>query len=475
MKIIRKTYDRLFIDTTIFIYCSFTAFLLNEIMSIHSYIGEFMKGFIVWGGIIIAANILEGVKEKKRLQFNKYFSIIFLFILSYLVTIFINREQFLMENIKIWLYMIVLIFVLYGLKEQQNVNIWNCKLKRFFAFFLVCTFILSTICLLTYVFQINILIDEPDGYSHIGMYDNRLWGIYNPNVGSSLNALSIIISCGFLIEKKNKKITFFLIINLLLQYIHLLLTGSRTSFYTTIAGVALFGWFSGFRKIKTVKRTILCIGVALMIFFSYNPVRNILSYLPIRVNSIEEVDNNTVNENKQEYETTSEGQVDLERLEKKENRSGGVLTGRTYIWSAGLQAWREHPLFGISKAATYEKASVYIEDPFWLPSLEASLHNIYITILVASGIVGLVFFMAFLIANIINYIKRVFREEKDYNFNMYITLLILLAIMLVTECMEGRIVYRTEVFNVLFWTLLGFASQFSMIKERDEMDDKKTI
>ena len=83
--------------------------------------------------------------------------------------------------------------------------------------------------------------------------------------------------------------------------------------------------------------------------------------------------------------------------------------------------------------------------------------------------------MAFLIANIINYIKRVFREEKDYNFNMYITLLILLAIMLVTECMEGRIVYRTEVFNVLFWTLLGFASQFSMIKERDEMDDKKTI
>lgn len=69
----------------------------------------------------------------------------------------------------------------------------------------------------------------------------------------------------------------------------------------------------------------------------------------------------------------------------------GYFGGRTPVWLAGLEVAREHPLVGVG-AGGYEGAVA--------PTLheEMAAHNVLLTILVEDGIVGLLLFVAMLVA-----------------------------------------------------------------------------
>jgi O-antigen ligase len=69
--------------------------------------------------------------------------------------------------------------------------------------------------------------------------------------------------------------------------------------------------------------------------------------------------------------------------------SEGTLTKRTYIWAAGLDVYREHPLGGVGAGAF--GASVYsrLDIPY-------VAHNSYLSVLVETGAVGAILFAALL-------------------------------------------------------------------------------
>jgi O-antigen ligase len=71
--------------------------------------------------------------------------------------------------------------------------------------------------------------------------------------------------------------------------------------------------------------------------------------------------------------------------------SEGTLTKRTYIWAAGMDVFREHPLMGIGAGAF--GASVYskLDVPY-------VAHNSYLSVLVEMGVIGELLFIALLIA-----------------------------------------------------------------------------
>ncbi|MBU3840456.1 MAG: O-antigen ligase family protein [Candidatus Ruminococcus intestinipullorum] len=472
----KKCIDKLLVDTNPYIYTAILMFMLDEILFIHTYIGGLLKLFIVWGFAIIIVNFYNDWKEKRSKFYNKYFFLIICFILSYAITIVINRESYVIDNVKIWCYMIAFFFCFYGIQHVQSVEEWKESLYRLSKYIVGLTFVFAVVCLLTYTLGINIQLHEPDGYTHIGMYDHRLWGVYNPNVGATLNVISAIFTLGLFFEKKgctkSKKI--FLCVNFILQYCQLLLTGSRTSLVTLLLGVMLFFFFIWKEKKKLWNRILISALIGIFLFGIYQPVKVGLSYIPGTVKQVVDVSEILGLKDESNAGKKTGKRLNLTRKEKEEDRSGGFLTGRQYLWKAGIKALEEHPLFGISKAGTYDKAKPYIEDDFWLLSLESSLHNSYITVLVASGIVGFILFMMFLILNIKDYIRLAFQKGQNPQFTLYITLLIVIAMMMITECLEGRIIYRTEVFNVLFWTFMGIASQYTKLKEREGYDTEVT-
>lgn len=78
----------------------------------------------------------------------------------------------------------------------------------------------------------------------------------------------------------------------------------------------------------------------------------------------------------------------------------GTLTGRTVIWTAGWQIFREHPYVGIGSNAFRVIVSRVLRDPIRLddPTSPAPpAHNTFLSVLVEEGVVGFTVFAAMLI------------------------------------------------------------------------------
>lgn len=83
-------------------------------------------------------------------------------------------------------------------------------------------------------------------------------------------------------------------------------------------------------------------------------------------------------------------QTSIDRLATIEQEaSSGTLTGRTTIWKYGMLAWQEHPVLG-NGLGSFRK----VVNPF---SISESAHNSFISLLVETGIIGLLIFISFLL------------------------------------------------------------------------------
>lgn len=174
----------------------------------------------------------------------------------------------------------------------------------------------------------------------------------------------------------------------------MLLTGSRTSLYAFIICSGAFCFFMLSKKNKrfSLKRAKgwavnICISILVMgtIYSIGIPVKGAMAYVPKMVD-VEIPGLNGAADKEKTSAKKKKNKVDLTRMEELEDRGGGLLTGRTYIWNAGLTALKQAPVFGLSKNATYDYAKEYIGDPQWLEHLKVSLHNVYITVLVARAV-----------------------------------------------------------------------------------------
>ena len=454
-----------------------TVLLFDTVLYIHDFTGPLMKLFLIWGAFIIIWDILNG----RKLWQTKHIFWLILFCALYGITIIIGDRQYLSANLKTLAYMVLFSIVLYGEDPDKTVEKWRFELRTIMKVFVITSALLSLICLLTFIFQINIEILTGDGYMHTGLEDNRLWGLYNPNIGGSIDVISILFSLGLILTSKVKRWykIILLAMNTLLQYICLVLTSSRTALYTLI--ICLIGFLFLYFNFSQKKMSIQSIkGFALNIVLSVliggcvlgisAPVKEAMSYVPGAVDSDigDKLEDYFFKENSEEKKTKKKEnkKVELTRLEVLEGRDGGILTGRLYIWNAGIRAWLKSPVFGISKNAIYDYSKEYIQDKQWLIPLETSLHNGYLTVLVSSGIVGFCVYIVFLLKSILPLIKKLFLDIKEKEYILFALCMMTILDFLISECLEARLVYRTEIFTALFWIILGYAVNYQMIMKR---------
>lgn len=460
----------IFANKLLFTCVLIVTFLLDTILLIHDYTGPLLKLFIVWGTLIIIWDFFY----RKQLWNTKNLKWLIFFGASYLITTLINSRSYLGDNLKILAYMMIFFIVLYGHNQAKTMEKWKKQIRTIMLVYFWTATILAIICFITFLFSINHEILTRDGYMHTGMYDNRLWGLYNPNAGACINVVAIFfaIGIGTSLEKKYLYKKIVLAIASIIHYMCLLLTSSRAALYSFVLGAGiLFFLFLNTRsktaltKSKKVilKNVLLAVTVIVALYGVESPIKQVVSYIPGCIKMV------CSGEDKAEEIE----KVELTRKEELENRDGGILTGRAYLWKAGLKALEQSPLFGISKAATYDYSKEYIEDPQWLEHLEVSLHSVYITVLVASGWIGFVLFVIFLLKNILPMIRVALFHNNDDNYMIYASCIVVVACLLIIELVEARIIYRTEVFNVIFWAICGFA--YNYVEIINILDDKGEV
>ena len=447
--------------------------ILTAVPYLHMAIGSYVRVMIVWGGATILLELLSGAK----LFFNKLLLLLLGFAASYAVTIVYYRGLNFDANIKQLIYMVIIFILIFGydlsrpaaeMRKEVTIVTWS---------FVIATFTASLICFITYAFSIHGYYRGEDGsWLNYGLIDNRLWGLYNANTGSTINNTSMILTIALLAQKGGHKLRMriFCAVNLFLQFSCQILTGSRTAVYVFLIGTALLAFYLIPQFVKPLQvhnlknyvlRVTSAILVVVCVFGASQALRYGLSYIPGTVKYF-------TSSSDVGGEDNSIEQTNLDRVEEFEHMEGGFLNGRIFLWTAGVKTWEKSPIWGVTRENIYEMGKNYVEGDNWHSSLrKGGIHNIYVTILASSGLLGSIIMLIFIILSLIKMLKSLYKKQiLDENKRWFICCFVLLAMFAVTECFEARILYQVGVFYIVFWLYYGYAIYFS--EKREEINEK---
>ncbi len=438
--------------------------MLNIVPLLHEKVGSYVKLMLVWGIVIL---VWEFIRNPSGLFKVKGMAWLLAFAVSYGITILCNREAYFSENVKALCYMILFFLLFYGINRNKKRDSVIKEIHGIGWTVILTTFVLAIICFVMFLLSIEYKYVADGVVLRLGIHQNRLWGLYNPNVGATLNIISMFCSIVMLLEETNrhKLMRMFLIINSVLQYVCLVLTASRTAIYAMYIGIGMLVYFvcGVVYKKKIWKKAIIAIASMAVMFLAVTLTNKIMWQLPKLFPTVE---------------VKASSLFSMNRKDTDKESNGGMLNGRQYMWTAGFQQFNDAPFFGVTREQVAEKVKKKLAfeegmNKKTVRSIKRALknggvHNMYLTILVSSGLVGFVLFCGFVISYFSRILWYVQRIKVLKGNEWFLGTLVLCIIMLIMEMFENRILYQVNIFYALFWMLMGYAMYFAQPKSLEE-------
>lgn len=449
------------------------ATLLTAVPFIHAVIGGYVKVFLLYGFVTVLYQVIRG--RIFRFLRDKAGWLLVGFAAAYGVTC-LTAGGNVGANISALAYMVLFfaLFAMWTAESNREEVLREVRVLAWTVAVITCVFAFANF--LMFAFGIGGTYTVHGEIMKYGMADNRLFGLYNANTGSTLCVISFILSGGLLLDEKrpSKWAVAFHTFNMLFQFVCLLLTGSRAALYVLYLLVAIGGFAVVLRRPDAGKKLLhfgksagAAVAAVLVLFGSMHGLRAVLSYVPVWTAQLRAAVEAAPGE---EQVPVTVDPYDFTRLEESENRDGGFFNGRVDLWDAGLGAFKESPVLGIGRENLYDRAEPHLEDKQWAKNLSVGgLHNIYLTILTCSGAVGLLLMGAYTVWVLCRAGRCLVRDTAQCN---WFAVLVLLALMFfITEFVEARILYQVNVFNVLFWVLFGYLNALARHRKPAEAEE----
>ena len=430
---------------------------------IHSFsFGSYVTGYIspimiLWGALLLFRNF---VLEKKSVK-KSYVYIMLAFLASYVVTIIYNRQLNLVGNTKTLIWSAIMLFVIF-LNEVKSDNKKLYKDIEKISFILaILIFIISLISIGMFCFDVSYWINRSDGTAiPQGFYAARLWGFYvDPNQACTTGIISLVASVILLVNKKKYKIgvTIFNIVNIVIQYIFIILTGSRggeiSLVFVLIGFIYLLVDYLLKDKVRgdlgrKVISMVLGFIIAISLVFTFDGTRSLLANIPRLTVRTQQIISDTTGVEIGK----NEGNITVERPDI--GGDADLSNGRLTLWTDGFRLIKYSPIFGFGDRNIFIKAGELTPGS----SLETQyVHNGFIHMLLSGGIVAVAIMMLLLILIMIDIIKVVFGISK-YNTKYYIYSIMSLMVgaLLITAMFLTEIFYQNSFIATIFWIYLGF-------------------
>ncbi|HAQ1931145.1 TPA: O-antigen ligase domain-containing protein, partial [Enterococcus faecium] len=168
-----------------------------------------MKIAFAWGGIIV----LYEVFIKKNFFKMRFSWLLIGAMISFILTIIINRENFLIPSIYNFGYLLITLIVIFPADFSQSEEEKKKKMVYFNNVFIIIIFLAALISIYQFIFLISYHVPTgtPGLLARQGFIEHRLFGVYtSPNVGAMFGYTSIILSLiSVLISKITKTIRVF--------------------------------------------------------------------------------------------------------------------------------------------------------------------------------------------------------------------------------------------------------------------------
>lgn len=463
---VKKIYKALLIGFT----------MLNMIQLLNPYLVEYTGHFIFVGFLILGYDIFI----KRTLTGNRHKFVLLALTASYLVTLFLNRQD-LHSNSVMLAYSVAQMFLMYSYdatEKEQNVISEILLINKVIGVFTMAMSALSILMFLT-GFQIKLM---SRGHETIlGYSEGRLTGLYiNANPGAALTMISLLVSVLSIIILRNQKDGLkpqkgwksFFYVNLIVEYCYLVLSNTRgVSLPLVMVFPILFAFdlhpLCGllFQKKKQIMAACVIGALCLTqyLYLCMQPVRSVLAETALLIQYTDKM-------------ISSDEKVDFEDLTIGLDREGEGLdsNGRFNVWQSGLNMWKKRPVWGvgyhqISKVEMHPGVYVY------------HMHNVFLQVLVANGIIGLLLFLCFGVLCARDFLRFFWRKLKKHSRSLNTKIVLCIFVLLLAQALNN--LFETNLFlsdrtmSFVFWLYLGYGMYFlhrdmQKVKEAQPEDEK---
>ena len=374
----------------------------------------------------------------KRIEIDKkYLGLFGLLAGSHLVATVVNRSGHLLGNMIEIFFMIayILLFTMVNSEYLKKLIRLIAGTVQFVSFF---SAILAFVLL---IFRILILFKIGEHSYYYGVMNGRLWGVVNPNASAIFSYISIVFAL-YLIHK-GSKYSIYLKINNVIQFLNFAAMQSRGALLSVLL---LLGLYCLFVSRGNLVKKIVTFAVAATLVTGADIGLSYLTSIYISSGRTTIIDLN-------KGESYSEIGSDIEKKNTELHLIETTPSGRTYIWKNAIKMGMEIPVFGYG----VRNVSDYYTQYFSKYEIQNSLiggnfHNIFITIFVSSGFLGLISFIliiAYVSLRFITYL--VVTKKNDEKL-----IIILFFGILFGQLFESQIIYSTNFINIIFWLVIGY-------------------
>ncbi|MCY7063131.1 LicD family protein [Streptococcus oralis] len=368
---------------------------------------------------------------------RKFLSLFGLLAGSHLLSAVFNRSGHLIGNVIEILFMVTYVLLFTMLQSGQLKKLFN-----WIAYTVqIVSFSSAIFAFGLLVSRVLILFKIGEQSYYYGVMNGRLWGIVNPNASAIFSYISIILAM-YLIHK-GSKYSVYLKLNNVIQLVYFATMQSRGALLSLLLMIGLYSFFA--TRGSIVKRFLTFIVAGLLI-----TATNIgLSYVTSIYISSETATVLDLNKGQSYAETDSS-------VTKKNGELHLIETtpsGRTYIWKNAIKMGSTKPIFGYGVRNVPDYYTEYFSKFEIQNSLiGGNFHNIFVTIFVSSGVLGLAFFLLVLAYVIKRFLTYLIVSKKNTDK----LIMILFFGILLGQLFESQIMYSTNFINIIFWLAIGY-------------------
>lgn len=405
--------------------------------------------------------VLRKISMKKNM-------LLFFFILALLISAIINGPQGLIANFKLIIWQVIYLFVVFQIGRTKELHSSIITLEKIMMIFwnLLC---IISIAMFFIHFSYVAPLDKFYNGLRVGFVENRLYGVFaDPNFAGTISVVIILFSVYYVIEeKKSRSIRLMGIISVLIQFIYIVLSGSRTAFIALI-GVSFFGaFFFMYSKRKNEKNILsfllgLMTGLIVLLFVMGGEWTVKSSFPKIAQNITIE---SSLKSHSSKTENKAEKNLTLTRddVEHKDD----VSNNRFELWQSSFEIFKTTPIVGTSPRNLMDYAVEQLPQTF-IATKQQTSHNFVFYLLATTGLLGTIPILLFIISNIFKSL-RILLTTNNIKYNRFLLDNLVSLTILISACFLTELVLVNKIGTFLFWLYLGKVSNISdeFMKKRD--------
>ncbi len=450
-QVLRKIY------ITMFILAVFTRVL----MPIASHETQLMNSIVfsivaVFGAFVITFDLCT---EKIMLK-QKNIIWLILALASCIISSILNIKYGIWGNVRNLVWMSISFFVLYPTDQNRSKNDIRDEIQYVSNILTFVWFFACFISLIMFFLNIGYYIDiYPDSFSRQGFIECRLFGIFeDPNFAAVVSILMIILSIWNLSNGQKRIMKVFYIFNIVIQFLYIVLSGSRTAEVSFALVIAITSYFllkesECFKRAGIIIKNTLFVFISLcisaLLIISMNFTGKVISYVPAFIESqFGTYQSNTV---------ITKKPVNIIREDVVE--STDVSNCRFRIWESALELFRSAPIFGTSPRNMRTYAKVNFSEGF-IAKHSYAVHNAYIDVLTSMGLVGATFIAIFFVLYLIELFRYLFTSKNKRNYKMIVLCLAIVTTVASSAMFLSEIFFVNTIGVLMFWLYLGYTYYF---------------